>query len=284
MDYIKYLKIKLNVSDPSEIVEEAVKYLGTKYPERINNVMEYEIVDNWCKDMLLKWKIEFRILNLSKTDILGKLEPKYAGFIINLNKRLFTTQKRFTIAHEIAHVLSYDTFSPKWPQSKVLHSFKEEYYCDKIARAILLPRTLLDYKQFNLNKFDKSQFERIKEIWPKFKVSPWQIIKKLYEESSSDSIVCVYWQYIQNESNLRILDSCKPKGIFIPKKKHIYLNNMLKKWETNKSPEIAYNSNDLFSGIDLINIGSFYKKELFCSAFPIKTKAGSYVIQIINMG
>jgi hypothetical protein len=282
MSYIDYLKCKLHAEEPTSLVDNALKYLGFDYPINDSNLKGYEIVDGWIEKVKSKWNIEFKTLNLSQTNILGKLEPKQDGFIINLNKNLHTTQKRFTIAHEVAHVLSYDT-SKKWPLYEVVHSKLEEYFCDRIARGILLPKNLIDFSKINLDTIDRNQIDFIKGLWPEFKVSPWQIIKKVFEDKNSNTIVGIMWEYSPKESCLRIIEHHHPRDIFIPKKKRILLDNLLQKRATNLSPELAFNSNDIFQGEDLIQIGSLYKKKLLSTAFPIKTKAALYVIQIIKL-
>jgi hypothetical protein len=281
LSYLNYLKTKLNAEEPSALIDNAIKYLGDSYPTQDFNLKGYEIVDNWIERIISKWNIEYRILNLSQTNLLGKLEPKQNGFILNLNKNLFSTQRRFTIAHEIAHVLSYNT-NPKWPVYEVAHSQIEEYFCDRIARAILLPKNLIDFNKFDLANIDKSQIELIKQLWPEFKVSSWQIIKKIFEDTNSNSLVGIMWEYNPKESCLRIIEHYHPMDIFIPKNDRIFLGNLLQENKTNLSPALAFNSNDIFQGEDLIEIGSLYKKKLFSTTFPIKTKSATYVIQIIN--
>lgn len=282
MNYLDYLKDKLKVVETTALIENAVKYLGDEYPKWNSSHKGYEIVDSWFEKIKSKWNIELNTLNLSQSKFSGKLEPKSDGFIINLNKNLFTTKKRLTIAHEIVHILSYDT-SSKWPVYQIRHSYIEEHYCDRIARAMLLPKSLIDFKKLNLKEIDKEQIDFIKKLWPEFQVAPWQIILKLYEETDNNSLVCICWQYFQDESCLRIIEYCQPKNIFIPKKDRVRLGDLLTKKKTNHSPEIAFNSNDLFQGFDLIEIGSLYKKKLFSTTFPIKTSAGNYVIQIIKI-
>jgi len=281
MDYLDYLKGKLKVVETNSVIDDAVIYLGNEYPKWNSNHKGYEIVDEWFEKIIKKWNIELKTLNLSQPEFLGKLEPKSEGFIVNLNKNLFTTKKRFTIAHEIAHILSYDTFS-KWPVYEVRHSKIEEYYCDRIARAMILPKSLIDFDKFNLQEIDKEQIDSIKKLWREFRVSPWQIILKLYEEIDNYSLVCIYWQYFKEELCLRIIDHRHPKNIFIPQKDRVHLGNLLETKKTNQSPAIAFESNDLYQGFDLIEIGSLYKKRLFSTAFPIKTSAANYVIQIIK--
>ena len=282
MNYLDYLKNKLKATAINDVLENAVNYLADGYPAKISDLKGYEIVDNWFEKIKSKWNIEFNILNLSNSKFLAKLEPKKKGFVINLNKNLYTTKKRFTVAHEIAHILSYDT-SLNWPVYQIKHSKIEEYFCDLIARSMILPRTLIDFRKLNLEKIDEEQIEFIKSLWKEFRVSPWQIILKLYEETDNKSLVCILWKYIQDESVLRITDYCKSENIFIPKKDRVELNNLWTKEATNKSPAIAFNTGNLFQGFDLVEIGSFYKKELYSTTFPIKTAAASYVFQIIKV-
>lgn len=282
MNYVEYIQDKLEVSEITEIVDKAVRFLGMDYPTSDNNLQGFEIVDLWIEKIKLKWNIELKTLNLYQPNFLGKLEPKYNGFIINLNKNLFITQKRFTVAHEIAHILSYNT-TYTWPVYEIRHSKIEEYYCDRIARAMLLPQTLINFKKFDLTNIDREQVNYIKRLWPEFKVSPWQILKKLFDDSGTNSLIGIFWEYYKKESCLKIIDYHHPKNIFIPKNDRVFLDTLLKKKKTNYSPEKAFNTNDIVHEDDLIEIGSLYKKKLNNIAFPIKTKAATYVIQIIRI-
>jgi hypothetical protein len=284
VNYITYLKEKLNIADTSAIIDHAIEYIGDKYPSQSHTLKGYEIIDTWIEKIIFKWNVEINILNLSKSSFHGNLESRSNGFTINLNKSLYTTQRRFALAHELAHIISFNTNS-EWPEYAVLHSWSEEHYCNRIARAMLLPKTLIDYSKFDLNSFSTLQLKYIKELWPEFKVSPWQIVSKLYEDGYGEesSMAIILWEFFAKESCLKIVDYHKPKDVFIPKNDRIFLDNLLKERVTNLSPKIAFNSNDIYFGDDIIEIGSLYKKKLFCSTFPIKTKTTTYIIQLIKL-
>ena len=281
MSYLTYLKGKFNIAENTALIDNAIKYLGTEYPLSDITLKGYEIIDNWFEEIKLKWNVEVKTLNLTKPTFHGDLEPKSKGFIINLNKNLFTTQRRFVIAHELAHIISFETKS-EWPEHAVFHSWSEEHYCNRIARAMLLPKTLIDFTKFDLTNINAEQINYIKYLWPEFKVAPWQILTKLFEDFDSSTLVGILWEYFPKESCLRIIDHYHPKNIFIPKKDRIFLDNLMKKKKTNVSPELAFNTNDIFQGEDIIEIGSLYKKRLLSTTFPIKTKSTTYIIQIIK--
>lgn len=282
MNYVDFLKRKLRVEKDTDLIDAAVIYLGDEYPLIKVHEDGYKTVDQWFEKIKAKWNIEIKNLNLKQSKFLGKLEPKDKGFIINLNKNLFLTKKRFTIAHEIAHILSYDT-SINWPVNEIRHSKIEEYYCDRIARTMILPKSLINLRQIDLKNLNPQQLNYLKKLSREYKVSFWQILTKLYEDLGNKSLVCIYWKYYQDESCLRIENSLRPYEIFIPLRKHSDLNYSMKKIQTNTSPAIAFNSSQLYQGYDLIEIGSLYKKKLFSTAFPFKTKADNYVFQIIDL-
>lgn len=96
----------------------------------------------------------------------------------------------------MAHLLSYNT-DKNWPVYSVHHSKIEEIFCNKIARAILLPSSLIDFKSFDLLDINDSQVEKIKSLWPEYKVSPWQIIQRFNEELNREVLVGVYWKYFE---------------------------------------------------------------------------------------
>jgi len=284
MNYLKYIKNKLSISADENIIEKAVEYIGDDYPRKNHSKKGYEIVDEWIYKILDKWSIQVNTVDYTKSTFLGKLIPRQGGFTINLNKNLYPTKKRFTLVHEIAHLLSYDT-TKSWPVYSVYHSRLEELLCDKIARAILLPSSLIDFENFNLLEINDSQVNKIKSLWPEYKISPWQIIQRFNEELNQELLVGVYWKYFEDENCLKIIDHFQPKNIFIPKNKRVFVNNLFRKTRTNLSPEIAFNSRKLFNGEDVIELGSLYKKNLFSTVFPLETNNSSlkYVIQLIKM-
>lgn len=281
MGYISYLKEKLSVVDDERIFDSAISFIGGSFPENDFTKKGYEIVDDWLYLVQQKWNIEVRKLNLSKSSFSGKLEPKLDGFIISLNKNLFTTQRRFTIAHEIAHLLSYKT-ETGWPTYEVAHSRIEEEFCDRFARAILLPKTLIDFSQFDLEKFSRSQVNQIKEMWPEFQVSPWQIMRRLFDENKYPSLVAIQWEFFPDEDCFKIIEHHNPKHTFIPKHDRAFIDTIFKKKKTNFAPEAAF-KNDFYEGTDTIEIGSIYKKELHTTAFSVVTSHATYVIQLITV-
>lgn len=282
MDYIAYIQKKLKTQNNIELIDNAVKFLGGDYPISEQDKEGFELVDNWINEIIYKWNIEVKNLNISNDKFLGKLESRRNGFTIWLNNKLYLTKRRSTLAHEIAHILSFDT-SIEWPEYNIIHSNIEEDFCDKVAMAILLPKTLIDFSLFDLANFDRNQYERIKLLWPEFKVSPWLILKRIYNQTTENSLICILWEYSIKEHCLRIVDSYRPNNIFIPKKDRVIINNILQKGiKTNSSPEIAFTSNEFYQGEDLLEIGSFYKTKVLSTTFPIKTKATTYIIQIFE--
>lgn len=283
MGYFDFLHAKLGTDNNADLFDLAVRHIGDSYPNPVMGKRGFLIVDEWIEKIMSKWQMTYRILNFSQTNVFGKLEPTKGGFIININKNLFSTQRRFTIAHELAHVISFDV-SQEWPVSQIRHSKVEEYFCNRVARNILLPKSLIDFSLFDIENLDRNQVEQIKYLWPEFKVSSWQIVKKLLEDNGSELLVGILWEYFPKEGCLKIIEHHHPKNLFIPKNDRIFLNNLLQeKRKTNLSPELAFNSNDFFQDQDLVEIGSLYKKTLLSTTFPIKTKSSHLVIQIIKL-
>lgn len=281
MDYLSYLKAKLNLSNSEDIIEKSIEYIGKEYPKNVEGLRGYEIVDAWFSRVFNIWSVEIRRLNLSQSNFLGLLEPKENGFLLNLNKNLYTTVKRFTIAHEIVHILSFDT-NNKWPERKVIHSLIEEQFCDKVARSILLPSPIVNLDNLGLRKVDENQVQIFTKLWKEYQISPWQIILKLYDMSDG-STICILWHYREEEGCLRIFEHCQPKDYFIPKGDRVFLSDLLNQKKTNTAPALAFNLNQLYHDYDIIEIGTLYKKKLMTTAFPIKTTFASYVIQIIYL-
>ncbi len=63
-------------------------------------------------------------------------------------------------------------FQANWPTYEVSHSKVEEIFCDRFARALLLPKILIDFSKFDFYNLDIYQVSDIKRLWPEFKVPP----------------------------------------------------------------------------------------------------------------
>jgi len=305
MLYLDHLKEKLKINDNDAIIETAVNFIARDQPTKNPNLIEHQIIDEWFSEIFLRWNIETRVLNLSQSHFLGKLEPKLNGFILNLNKNLFPTQKRFVIAHELAHLLSFDV-GKTWPLSSIIHSKQEEYYCDRIARALLLPSSLIDLRSIDIINFTAENMTVLKSTIKKFEISGWQVIKKILEDQKEKSVIGICWKYknsADNQSHLKIIDFHSQSGIFIPRndrifieqskkteasyrKRKFHLTSSSKNTENSKpnmAPLSSFKSRDIYRGFDLVSLGSLYNKELLTTSIYHETSAGIYVFQIIKL-
>jgi len=77
------------------------------------------------------------VLEVADLRVLGEAHRKGPGHEIRIRKALPRVRKRFTIAHEIAHVI-LDHRKRRLPGTAQL-----EQLCDRIAAALLMPRTAL---------------------------------------------------------------------------------------------------------------------------------------------
>ena len=84
----------------------------------------------------------FAKLNIARVEVedipfSGELRPEGAGYVIVCSAHLSRPRKRFTIAHEMAHAL-FELSGPNCPR----RGKELERLCDKIAKELLMPRTV----------------------------------------------------------------------------------------------------------------------------------------------
>lgn len=128
----------------------------------------------------------------------GVLIPKKRGFIIKYGvnpykgtNRIFSpiVRKRFTICHELAHILFYDC-------KKIIpeeYRKPEEYICDEIARRFLLPEELLRL-EFQKYKPDTNLLPFLRKIAKKAKVSLYPLVKRIVEDSPLlENVMITFW-------------------------------------------------------------------------------------------
>ncbi|MBS3914643.1 MAG: ImmA/IrrE family metallo-endopeptidase [Bacteroidetes bacterium] len=275
-----YLKTKFKVSETPLIIENAISYIanGTQ-PDETSNI-KYIAIDNWIKQILGFWAIELIEEDLGNAKFHGKLVPKRNGFNLFLNSSLFPTQRRFALAHELGHLVSFDT-TFEWPKYVVKHSWNEELFCNQVARGILLPKIIFDTLNINLQNVDSINYTLFAQIWKEYLVSPLQIIRRLYDLYINKNVSTIIWKHSKDDNCLRIFDYCKNNNYFIPLRKRKILNDLIQQEGTNNLPQIAFNSNGFIKDYDLVSFGSFYKKRMMTYAFPIHTIMDTYIVQTI---
>lgn len=177
MFYKDYIKNKLSIDNDQDLITWAIQYLWWGYPTKNTALKDYKIVDNWLQDIIHTWNVSVSWMNVSSMNIRGKLVPKRNWFIAYINNTLPLSKRRFTLAHELAHILSFNTNRER-PTYDVKHSQEEENICDEIARALLLPRSLIDLSNITY-----------KDIWE------IKTISQRFHISSSDIKNVLIWKY-----------------------------------------------------------------------------------------
>jgi Zn-dependent peptidase ImmA (M78 family) len=189
------------MKNPSELVDEILKC----YKEKVGN-LNFPINEY----ILINIIEELKGINIELEKIKGKniarlnegiLIPKRGGFLIkydinplihyNGNERIITSvaRKRFTICHELAHVLFYDCNSsvPK------LYEKPEEHICDEIARKLLLPEEPLKLK-FQRYRSDGNLIPFLREITKEARVSIYPLVKRVIEDLSLlKNVMITFW-------------------------------------------------------------------------------------------
>jgi Zn-dependent peptidase ImmA (M78 family) len=96
------------------------------------------------KEILLKWYSSPEKGDWGTTGVFK------GGFNININRSKPFVHRRFTVAHEIGHILRTFDYTIETPRQKperesscIFRNMKEEYICDEIACYILCPQELV---------------------------------------------------------------------------------------------------------------------------------------------
>lgn len=200
--------------DGKESIENLVNEIFDRYKRRVGNVI-LPINENILVTVIEELKgIEIE-LKEEKKKVLAQIDegiliPKKGGFILRygLNpykgkQRIFSpvTRKRFTICHELAHILFYD-FSYIVPK---LHKSPQEHTCHEIARKLLLPEEAMKKKYYEEYKPGTNLIPFLRKLAKDAKVSLYPLAIRLTEELSllKDSMI-TFWEYVGNRSQPEI--------------------------------------------------------------------------------
>lgn len=146
--------------------------------ERLNIILDNQPFDIWCEEMVDHISISkvpvdlrdyFTRLNITEVEIKSSLSffssinPSSDHFILTIKKPVSLSSSyevRYNIAHEIAHTFQYKNVDGVLTeQTKLLPgSFEIEFFCNRMARSLLVPRKLLLPYLENLPKVEDSNF------------------------------------------------------------------------------------------------------------------------------
>lgn len=188
----------MNNSNEDETVNEIFKRYKQKMGCLRFPINEYVLVD--IIEELKGIKIELKeveekaFVGLNE----GLLMPKKGGFLLKYSTSPFrgeeriispTIRRRFTICHELAHILFYNCkeIVPK------LHRQPEEHICDNIARRLLLPEELLIPK-FEEYEYNGDLIPLLRKIADEAKVSLYPLVKRVIEDLSLlEKTIITFW-------------------------------------------------------------------------------------------
>lgn len=186
----------MDVKNASEMVDELINEIHAQYKQKVGNlnlpINEHVLIT--ILEEMKGIKIELEEMGKENSAELrdGVLLPKRGGFLIKYtinslvhskrNERIVSSvvRKRFTICHELAHILFYDCSStvPK------LYVKPEEYICDEIARRLLLPKETLQLKFQKYRPDANNLIPFLREIAKEAKVSIYPLVKRVIEDLS----------------------------------------------------------------------------------------------------
>jgi Zn-dependent peptidase ImmA (M78 family) len=182
------------MKDNGVVVDELVSKIHKRYEQKVGN-LNFPIDENKLITVVEEMKgIKIELEEMKKENPAelreGILIPTAGGFLIKYVKNNSLFRRRFTISHELAHILFYDCSNcvPKLPKKP------EEYVCDEIARKLLLPkRTLeLEFQKYRLTAGNLIPF--LREVAKAARVSMYPLVKSVVEDFSLlDKTMVTFW-------------------------------------------------------------------------------------------
>jgi Zn-dependent peptidase ImmA (M78 family) len=171
---------------------------------RLDNVFKGKSFDEWCENvidiysenvippnlhnLLEKRRIQ-NILVSNNISFPAKIKKDKDSFVIYINKRInwsSSTEYRYYIAHEIAHTFQYDLQdkNPTELTSFLPGTIELEFFCNRIARSILMPRkTLIPflkiYNSIDDNNFSIKEFNKLSK---KFNVDHKITLQRIFND------------------------------------------------------------------------------------------------------
>ncbi len=131
-----------------KIVNKKAEKVATEIYKEINSLMP-SIVEliGWVEEKI-KSKINISYIDLDgfKTSGAVYFEPKMNCFQIWINSKDFELRQRFTICHEIGHIIKNFNLKYDFSSNVEFSGNGEERFCDRFAAAFLMPAELFIYK------------------------------------------------------------------------------------------------------------------------------------------
>jgi hypothetical protein len=128
------------------------------------------------------------IVSTRSANDLAHISPRAdGGFTLSLRGLLTKQDRRFWVAHELAHTLWYRKGSNRLPLSKMQARYGEdatiEWLCDRAAAALLVPRMFLnDSKRDSLTRLQEGQLHLIERCASELDVAQRLLSRRVWHD------------------------------------------------------------------------------------------------------
>ncbi len=246
------------------------KYLGVKLPIKNKAAYNQKSFNYYRAVLESKGILVSQITGVSLEEMKG-ISIYYDDYpIIAVNNKDYERAKTFSLMHELAHILRRSS-------SLCMIDFderndEEEKLCDRIAAEILMPRdsfTVIARTVFNRrNEWDE---EGLRYIADKFGVSPFSVIRRLYElKIVSKSIYSFVYEEMSNhfkENQAEIDANNEGRQIMIPyyvrylnKEGYLYTKTIMSSYSKGK---ISYGEMCHILNVNSLHINKMERAVLF---------------------
>lgn len=145
----------------------------------------------------------------------ARLYTSQRGFVLRISRAVPTTTYRYMLAHELAHVLTYDA-ARRPPRRLVENSAAEEDFCWRVAVELLVPPAAR--KRVGALLTDPRSFgSQLENTASTFGVAPWLIVKSLILDRIAEGFVAVIWKLVAPKE-AEVGDVAKPHGLYLPRR------------------------------------------------------------------
>lgn len=113
----------------------------------------------WVENTFEK-KIRIDFIKLSGCSGMEYYDPETNGFQIKINSDESENRQRFTICHEIGHIINNMSEICGYSTGDIYTAHGKERFCDRFAAAYLMPQKLFSYKWQSLGNKELVQIKK----------------------------------------------------------------------------------------------------------------------------
>lgn len=207
----KYIEFLLDVTRAATW-QDASRQAAFKITGDLSRANSWREVDDAITAAMGRLGIVIDRIGALESAKIGRLSPRTGGFRLQIRRDLPKPTYRLTLAHELAHTLSYDVTEPT-PVRQIRNSRVEEICCDTIARRILVPPASIPSAP---PETPLAQLLGIATTMGKsWLISPWEVLRLYSHLGMMDDIVGVLWRF-DGPNIASVSEYIAPLGIFIP--------------------------------------------------------------------